>query len=127
MKEDDELTAKEGRQAFAGAQNDLCGGDDYVPPSLAEVGSATEQVWLPYLFSSLSFKTSIGNTWNYWCILYSLLLRFFLPKSRIIFAQGITQGTQSNFRDDIIGNGASCFLLVNRRKLHAIDKSHHTL
>lgn len=39
LQEDDELTVKEARQAFAGAQNDLCGGNEGT-----EVGRAIEQV-----------------------------------------------------------------------------------
>ncbi|CAM9228105.1 unnamed protein product, partial [Ectocarpus fasciculatus] len=42
-KEDDELTTKEARQAFAGAQNDLCGGDGYEPPPPG-AGPQIEQV-----------------------------------------------------------------------------------
>lgn len=46
QQEDDELTVKEARQAFAGAQNDLCGGDASAaaPPLPLEVGAPVEQV-----------------------------------------------------------------------------------
>lgn len=129
MKEDDELTVKEARQAFAGAQNDLCGGDDYAPPSLAEVGSATEQVWLPfYPSSSLSLKTPICNTWNYCFIFYSPLLMFLLPKSRTYLRSGCyTTNKNAIFVMILTGNEASYFLLVKGRKPHAIVKNHRTL
>lgn len=45
FQEDDELTVKEARQAFAGAQDDLCGGDTDTYPPL-EAGSPIEQVAL---------------------------------------------------------------------------------
>lgn len=38
------MTTKEARQAFAGAQNDLCGGDDDGSPPALGTGSQIEQV-----------------------------------------------------------------------------------
>lgn len=51
--EDDELTVKEARQAFAGAQNDLCGGNEGL-----EVGRAIEQVRLSGLVSHIAQPVS---------------------------------------------------------------------
>ncbi|CAN0159239.1 unnamed protein product, partial [Ectocarpus sp. 8 AP-2014] len=52
-KEDDELTAKEARQAFAGAQNDLCGGDSYeAPPPGA--GPQIEQMTYPEFLEGIA-------------------------------------------------------------------------
>lgn len=44
FQEDDELTTKEARQAFAGAQNDLCGGDSNGGPPAPGAGPHIEQV-----------------------------------------------------------------------------------
>ncbi|CAM9462651.1 unnamed protein product, partial [Pylaiella littoralis] len=52
-KEEDELTIKEARQAFAGAQNDLCGGDSYgaSPPG---AGVQVEQMTYPEFLEGIA-------------------------------------------------------------------------
>eukprot|EP00903_Cladosiphon_okamuranus_P017255 g15900.t1 len=52
-KEDDELTAKEARQAFAGAQNDLCGGDPQGPPAPG-AGPQIEQMTYPEFLEGIA-------------------------------------------------------------------------
>ncbi|CAN0316267.1 unnamed protein product [Ascophyllum nodosum] len=56
-KEEDELTVKEARQAFAGAQNDLCGGDSSdMPPALypSEIGAPIEQMTYPEFLEGIA-------------------------------------------------------------------------
>eukprot|EP00752_Nemacystus_decipiens_P008506 g7596.t1 len=52
-KEDDELTAKEARQAFGGAQNDLCGGDPQGPPPPG-AGPQIEQMTYPEFLEGIA-------------------------------------------------------------------------
>ncbi|CAM9247096.1 unnamed protein product, partial [Ectocarpus sp. 12 AP-2014] len=53
-KEDDELTAKEARQAFAGAQNDLCGGESYEAPPPPGAGPQIEQMTYPEFLEGIA-------------------------------------------------------------------------
>ncbi|CAM9158668.1 unnamed protein product, partial [Scytosiphon promiscuus] len=54
-KEDDELTTKEARQAFAGAQNDLCGGDSYgATASSPDLGPQIEQMTYPEFLEGIA-------------------------------------------------------------------------
>lgn len=66
LQEDDELTTKEARQAFAGAQNDLCGGDPQAPPApgagpqIEQVGRNTVDGACSGYGSLISFSVSLS-------------------------------------------------------------------